>query len=215
MFNISNSMNIYKIVWIFTIGSILGYCVEMIWCYVKHGYFESRKGLIYGPISPVYGIGGIVLTLILYRFINYNGIIIFFISAIIGGIFEYLCSWVQEKTLGSVSWDYNSKNLSIHGRTSVEYSVFWGILGVFFLRDIYPLFDKFMGCFSDGAIKIITIIFLVLLIPDIIISALAVRREVARMKGVQAKNALERFLDRKYPDEFLKKIYPNMIFKFK
>lgn len=213
MFNINNVINIYKLIWIFTIGSILGYCVEMIWCYIRNGHFESRKGLIYGPISPVYGIGGIVLTLLLYRFINYNGIIIFFISAIIGGVFEYLCSWVQEKAFGSVSWDYDSKNLSINGRTSVEYSVFWGILGVFFLRDIYPLFDKFMGYFSDGTIKILTIIFLVFLIPDIIISALAVRREVARMKGVQARNALDRFLDKKYPDEFLKKIYPNMIFK--
>lgn len=213
MFNINNVINIYKLIWIFTIGSILGYCVEMLWCYIRNGHFESRKGLIYGPISPVYGIGGIVLTLLLYRFINYNGIIIFFISAIIGGVFEYLCSWVQEKAFGSVSWDYDSKNLSINGRTSVEYSVFWGILGVFFLRDIYPLFDKFMGYFSDGTIKILTIIFLVFLIPDIIISALAVRREVARMKDVQARNALDRFLDKKYPDEFLKKIYPNMIFK--
>ncbi|ELC8443127.1 putative ABC transporter permease [Clostridium perfringens] len=213
MFNINNVINIYKLIWIFTIGSILGYCVEMLWCYIRNGHFESRKGLIYGPISPVYGIGGIVLTLLLYRFVNYNGIIIFFITAIIGGIFEYLCSWVQEKAFGSVSWDYDSKNLSINGRTSVEYSVFWGILGVFFLRDIYPLFDKFMGYFSDGTIKILTIIFLVFLIPDIIISALAVRREVARMKGIQAKNALDRFLDKKYPDEFLKKIYPNMIFK--
>lgn len=213
MFNISNPINIYKLIWIFVIGSILGYCVEMLWCYVRNGHFESRKGLIYGPISPVYGIGGIVLTLLLYRFVNYNGIIIFFITAIIGGIFEYLCSWVQEKAFGSVSWDYNNKNLSIHGRTSVEYSVFWGILGVFFLRDIYPLFDKFIGDFSDKTIKILTVVFLVFLIPDIIISALAVRREVARMKGVQAKNALDRFLDKKYPDEFLKKIYPNMIFK--
>lgn len=75
--DISSTINIYKIIWIFTIGSILGYCVEMIWCYVRNGYFESRKGLIYGPISPVYGIGGVALTLLLYRFIDYNGIIIF------------------------------------------------------------------------------------------------------------------------------------------
>lgn len=211
--DISSTINVYKIIWIFTIGSILGYCVEMIWCYVRNGHFESRKGLIYGPISPVYGIGGVALTLLLYRFIDYNGIIIFFISAIIGGAFEYLCSWVQEKVFGSVSWEYNSKALSIHGRTSVEYSVFWGILGVFFLRDIYPLFDKFMGIFSSQTVNIITVIFLVLLIPDIIISSLAVRREVARMKGIKAKNALDRFLDKKYTDEFLKKIYPNMIFK--
>lgn len=210
---INSAINVYKIVWIFTIGSVLGYCVEMLWCYVRNGHFESRKGLIYGPISPVYGIGGVALTLLLYRFIDYNGIIIFFISAVVGGVFEYLCSFFQEKLFGSVSWEYSSKALSINGRTSVEYSVFWGILGVFFLKDIYPLFDRFMNLFSYESIKIITIIFLVFLIPDIIISSLAVRREVQRRRGKKAKNALERFLDKKYPDEFLKKIYPNMIFK--
>ncbi|MGG5460493.1 putative ABC transporter permease [Clostridium sp. B9] len=213
MFDISNPVNIYKIIWIFTIGSILGYCVEMIWCYIRNGHFESRKGLIYGPISPVYGIGGIALTLLLYRFIDYNGIIIFFISAVIGGIFEYLCSWVQEKVFGSVSWEYGSKALSIHGRTSIEYCVFWGILGVFFLKDIYPLFDEFMGYFSNETIQVLSVLFLVFLIPDIIISSLAVKREHLRIRGVQAKSSLDRFLDKKYPDEFLKKIYPNMVFK--
>ena len=188
---INSAINVYKIVWIFTIGSVLGYCVEMLWCYVRNGHFESRKGLIYGPISPVYGIGGVALTLLLYRFIDYNGIIIFFISAVVGGVFEYLCSFFQEKLFGSVSWEYSSKALSINGRTSVEYSVFWGILGVFFLKDIYPLFDRFMNLFSYESIKIITIIFLVFLIPDIIISSLAVRREVQRRRGKKAKNALE------------------------
>lgn len=213
MFDVSNPINIYKLIWIFTIGSILGYCVEMLWCYIRNGHFESRKGLIYGPISPVYGIGGIVLTLLLQKFINYDGLIIFFVSAIIGGAFEYVCSWVQEKTFGSVSWEYSSKALSIHGRTSVEYSIFWGILGVFFLKDVYPFFNWFIGHFSNRTIIITSLIFLIFLIPDIIISSLAVKREHLRIKGVQAKNSLDRFLDKKYPDEFLKKIYPNMVFK--
>ena len=49
--DISNTINIYKIIWIFTIGSILGYCVEMIWCYVKYGHFERRKEFTIEPLS--------------------------------------------------------------------------------------------------------------------------------------------------------------------
>lgn len=49
------------IFWIFIIGSILGYIYEMILVFFQKGYFESRQGLIYGPFTPVYGIGGIVI----------------------------------------------------------------------------------------------------------------------------------------------------------
>lgn len=47
------------IFWIFIIGSIIGYIYEMIVVLLQKGYFESRQGLVYGPFTPVYGIGGI------------------------------------------------------------------------------------------------------------------------------------------------------------
>lgn len=213
MFSVESVINIYKLIWIFFIGSIIGYSVEMLWCYIKHGYFESRKGVIYGPISPVYGFGSVILTLLLYRFVEYDGLIIFLVSALIGGVFEYVCSWVQEKTFGSISWEYHSKALSIHGRTSVEYCFFWGILGIFFLKEIYPAFQNFISLFSDRTVIISSIVFLIILTPDMIISGLAVKRKAERSKGVQANNKLDKLLDRKYTDEFLEKVYPNMVFK--
>jgi len=54
---------VYEIVmlfWLFVIGSVLGYIYEMIVVLFKNGYFESRQGLIYGPFTPVYGVGAIV-----------------------------------------------------------------------------------------------------------------------------------------------------------
>ena len=38
--------DLYKLVLIFMIGSFIGYIVEMLYCYLKHGRFESRKGVI-------------------------------------------------------------------------------------------------------------------------------------------------------------------------
>lgn len=212
MFNLKNEINFYKLIWLFMVGSVLGYAVEMLWCYIRNGYFESRQGLLYGPFSPVYGIGCVLLTIALYRFAKFSGLIIFLISAILGGIFEYACSWGQQKLVGTISWDYTSNALSINGRTSVEYCVFWGILGVCFIKEIYPLFNKLMANFSNKSIKVWTYIFLIIMIPNITLSALAVRREVARINHVKADSVIDRFLDEHYPNSYMKKIYPNMIF---
>lgn len=57
------------IFWIFIIGSIIGYIYEMIVALFQKGHFESRQGLIYGPFTPVYGIGGIAYY-IAFRFIK-------------------------------------------------------------------------------------------------------------------------------------------------
>ncbi|GAA0069205.1 hypothetical protein UT300003_07280 [Clostridium sardiniense] len=212
MFNLKNEINFYKLIWLFMVGSVLGYAVEMLWCYIRNGYFESRQGLLYGPFSPVYGIGCVLLTIALYRFAKFSGLIIFLISAILGGIFEYACSWGQQKLVGTISWDYTSNALSINGRTSVEYCVFWGILGVCFIKEIYPLFNKLMAHFSNKSIKVWTYIFLIIMIPNITLSALAVRREVARINHVKADSVIDRFLDEHYPNSYMKKVYPNMIF---
>ena len=79
--------------WLFIIGSILGYIFEMIVVLFQKGYFESRQGLIYGPFTPVYGIGAIIYYLILNNIKKDNKIKIFFITAILGGITEYICSF--------------------------------------------------------------------------------------------------------------------------
>ena len=74
-YSFAHGLNFYKLVWIFIIGCIIGFVVETIWCYVQYGHFESRKGLIYGPFSPVYGFGGVLLTLSLYRLRERNGLL--------------------------------------------------------------------------------------------------------------------------------------------
>ena len=56
----SSFNEIIKIFIIFMIGSIIGYIVEMIVALVQNGHFVSRQGLIYGPFTPVYGIGILV-----------------------------------------------------------------------------------------------------------------------------------------------------------
>lgn len=212
MFDLKKEINIYKLIWIFMIGSVLGCIVETLWCFIKNGYFQNRQGLIYGPFIPVYGIGCVLCTILLYKIAHKRGSLIFLISAVFGGIFEYICSWVQQQMTGTISWDYSKAALSIGGRTSVEYCIFWGVLGVFFIKEVYPLFNKIINFFSNRTIKIITILFIIFMIPNIILSTLAVRREDARMQHIPAKTSVARFLDKHYPNSYMEKVFPNMIF---
>ena len=99
----------------------------------QKGYFESRQGLIYGSFIPVYGIGAIIYYLILNNIKKDNKIKIFFITAILGGITEYICSLVQEKVFGTISWDYSYIIFDINGRTSLLHCSYWGIAGILYV----------------------------------------------------------------------------------
>ena len=211
MESFASGVNLYKLIWIYAIGSVLGYLVEMGWCYLRHGYFESRKGVIYGPISPVYGFGAVVMTLSLYRIASINGLYIFLISAVIGGLFEYICSFVQEKVLGTVSWEYSHTPLNLHGRTNLAFSICWGFLGFVFIRHTFPTVSQWIEWIPNQIGIPLTWAIVIYFVFDMLVSALAIRRQVSRCNHRPARTFIARFLDRHYPDERLRKIFPNMI----
>lgn len=130
------------IFWLFIIGSILGHIFEMIIVLFQKGHFETRQGLIYGPFIPVYGIGAIIYYLILNNINTENKIKVFFITAILGGMTEYLSSFIQEKAFGTISWDYSYLLFNINGRTSLLHCTYWGIAGILYVTYIDPFLEK-------------------------------------------------------------------------
>lgn len=200
---------LFMIFWIFLIGSILGYIFEMTIVLFQKGYFESRQGLIYGPFTPVYGIGAIIYYLILSNIKTKNKFEIFIISALLGGITEYLCSLIQEKAFGTISWDYSYLKFNLNGRTSLLHCTYWGIAGVLYITYIEPLLYKLKKNITDKKLQIVTIILWVFIIFDITISYVAAERQTERNNSIQANSKLDLFLDKYYPDEYMDKIFAN------
>ena len=192
--------------WLFIIGSILGYIFEMIVVLFQKGYFESRQGLIYGPFTPVYGIGAIIYYLILNNIKKDNKIKIFFITAILGGITEYICSLVQEKVFGTISWDLI---FDINGRTSLLHCSYWGIAGILYVTYIDPFLEKLKYKIDKKSLKIVSIIFAVFMLFDISISCIAANRQTERRNNISPESKLDLFLDKYYPDEYMDKIFAN------
>ena len=196
----------------FFIGSFLGVVVEVLWCILTRGHYESRVGLIYGPFNLVYGVGTWALSAALYRFRNRSPILSFVGGFVVGSVIEYFCSWFQETVFGSTSWDYSHMPFNINGRICLVYSLFWGVLGVLWIKDFYPRMAEWILKIPNKVGKPLTWVLLVFMIFNSVMTAATVLRWMERREGHAAESGWEEWLDNRYPDERMQKIFPNMKF---
>lgn len=195
--------------WLFIIGSIAGFIFEITVVFFQKGHFELRQGLIYGPFIPVYGIGAMFYYIVLSKTKIKNKVQIFLITMILGGITEYLCSFIQEKAFGTISWDYSYLPFNINGRTSLLHCIYWGIGGVLYITYIEPLLNKLIDKTNMKAFDLITIILSIFIVFDISISWMAADRQTERKNNIEPENHLDLFLDENYPDEYMNRIFNN------
>lgn len=210
----AHGLNFYKLFWIFVIGCFLGVVIETLWCMFRYHKIESRKGLVWGPFNLVYGFGALVMTLGLWPVMNRCPVVIFFAGSIFGGVYEYICSVVQEKTVGTVSWDYRDFPLNLNGRINLIYCFFWGILALFWGKELYPGMSGMIESIPVSVGIPLTWFGVVFFIIDTIHSALVVYRMNERQGKKCSENRFWYFYDRCYPDEKVRKIYPNMKFQY-
>ena len=196
-----------KIFWIFMIGCVCGCFIEVINHFIHYGNIVSRSSLIYGPLNLVYGIGIVIFILCFYKV--KNPLFIFLGGMILGGLFEYVCSWFQEKLFGTTSWDYSHQMFNIGGRTSLKYMIIWGILAVLVIKVIYPFLTKLIEKIPVNLGNYMTVILMLFMIFNITISSLACLRQSERALGFEASNRVDIFLDKHYPDNVLDTIFEN------
>lgn len=208
----AQGINAYKLMLVCFVGSFAGVVVESIWCVLRHGYLESRAGLVYGPFNLLYGVGAVTLTLALYRFRNRGRWLSFLGGMLVGSVVEYICSWGQELVLGSRSWDYSKMPFNLNGRICLLYSCFWGLLGVLWIKDIYPRMAKWILKLPNRAGKICTWCATIFLVINCVVSMVAVWRWAERVHEVPASGSFWEMVDEHFPDERMEKVYANMQF---
>ena len=208
----AQGMTFYKLFWVFFIGCFAGVVLETIYCLIQRGHYESRVGLIYGPFNLVYGIGALCLSGALYQFRNRGRVFSFVGGFVVGSVVEYACSWFQEVCFGSTSWDYSNMPYNLNGRICLLYSIFWGILGIFWIKDIYPRMAKWILKIPNKVGKPLTLVLLVFMVFNSVMTLFTSLRWTARREGVEPRNAFEAYLDEHYPDERMQKIFANAEF---
>lgn len=212
----AKGLSFYKLFIIFVVGCIIGTYYEQILtfikCYLRDGSYvwEYRRGVIYGPFSPIYGAGAVLLVYVLahkkrewYQTLVYGGVL--------GGAFEYSISFLQQTFIGTLSWDYSHQFLNINGRTTVPIMFFWGVCSVILVHIIYPWFSNLIEKIPYKIGMTVTKILLIFLVLDMLISWSALIRQTLRRNHIRPYTIVGEFFDKYYPDEYLKKYFPNMI----
>jgi len=199
-----------KLFWLFVIGSFFGTVLETFWALFAEGHFEMRVGWVLGPFIPVYGVGAVAITLCLYKLHSKSDVIVYLASAAIGATFEYLCSYFQEKFLGTISWDYSDTPFNLDGRTNLMFALIWGFLGLVWLRNLYPFISNLIEKIPKRAGKIITVILCVFMVINGLLSIVAINRWHERAESIPPKTVVGQFCDAVFTDDYMEFIYPHM-----
>lgn len=200
----------YKLVCLFLIGAFLGDITETIFCFITMGKIMSRSSVVYGPFSIVWGLGCVLLTLILYQYREKSDSFIFLFGTFLGGAYEYICSIFTELVFGTIFWDYSKIPFNLGGRINLLYCFFWGIAAVIWMKFLYPKLSALIELIPVKSGKCLTWIMVVFMVFNIIISSLALDRYNERhSKNPGKTNAYTEFMDSHFPDERMEKIYPK------
>ena len=168
-------VTIHHLFWYFLIFSILGLIIETLYCYITTGVLESRKGLIWGPFCPVYGVCGAFLIFVLSK-INCKSILGLFISGfILGSIAEYVLSFGLEAVYGIRFWNYEYLSLNLNGRISLIFSIYWGLLSVILVKFVKPLIDKLINKIKPHTRNVIELGIFIFLCIDCIVTIWAIQ----------------------------------------
>ena len=202
----------YKLVWLFGIGAVLGDIIETIYCHATAGVWMSRSSVLYGPFSIVWGLGAVLMTVMLERLRHRDSVAVFLAGTVLGGVYEYVCSVFTEVMFGTVFWDYSAFKFNLGGRINLLYCFFWGMAAVVWIKGVSPFLSDRIERLPIRLGRVLTWVFVVFMSVNITLSGLALARYSQRASGVDTPpTALSTFLDEHYPDERMRRVYPNAV----
>lgn len=205
----------YQIVMIFFIGSVLGLILEEVWMFITMGATESRVGLVWGPFSPLYGVGAVLLTLVTFqlRKMHAKGIVVFLVSMVVGGLLEQCTGWAMETFMGAVSWDYIAGGVpgAITKWVAIPFLFFWGFLGYVWYKFIMPGLLYNLGRPTTKRKAIFVTLLSIYLILDIFMTIMCFDRRAERDAGIPPANGFEEWIDTHFSNAFMSERFQNMV----
>ena len=161
--------SIWSIVAMFFIFCFIGWSWEVSLHLVEDGVFVNR-GTMFGPWLPIYGSGGVLILLVLYRFRNRPGLEAL-MTILLCGVLEYVSHWYLELTKGTKWWDYSGYFLNLNGRICAEGLLVFMLGGMAIVYALAPVIDNWLRKVNKKALMSVCIVLLSLFMIDVIYSS--------------------------------------------
>ena len=158
----------------FIIYAFIGWILEIIYTYIRTKKVINR-GFLIGPYCPIYGMGCILITLLLKKYYD-DPIVLAIMSMIICSLLEYITSYAMEKVFKARWWDYRDRKFNINGRICLETLVPFGIGSLVIMYVVNPFIVNLLNIIPEIIIYILFISIFVMFVLDIIISFNAISK---------------------------------------
>lgn len=204
---------IVNLIWYFIIFSVLGMILETLFGFITMGIWECRKGFVFGPFCPIYGLGAVAIIVLLERF-KESKIKLFIYGMIAGAIVEYLVSFVLEAMYGARFWDYSYLPYNLNGRICIRYSSYWGFLSMAMIYLVKPRVDKLINKIPKK--ETIAKVMLIVLIIDAILTVIAINtyqeraRKIYNGEEINSESIITKSI---FSNEFMRYTFPNIRLK--
>ena len=153
---------------LFMLYSMIGWVMEVIYVYTTKGKLSDR-GFFIGPYCPIYGVGCILIIILLSGFKKYP-VAVFILAILISSILEYFTSFLMEKLFKARWWDYTKAKYNINGRICLDTMLPFGIIACIILYLINPIVIRAIDKTPDQILTIIAITFAIIFLLDLITS---------------------------------------------
>ncbi len=161
---------LYLMAAVIAISGIIGFIYEEIFYRIDLKKWVKR-GSTYGPWIPIYGVGGLLLALIVYHF-RAHWIVVFLLSVVITGAIEWFGGWLILKLTGQRLWDYNTEIWNwgnIGGFVCLRSVIIFGIGGLALVYLVFPITIRVFETAHGTLWKNFMLVLFILFILDIIL----------------------------------------------
>ncbi|HOB03773.1 MAG TPA: putative ABC transporter permease [Propionibacteriaceae bacterium] len=203
-------LNFFNIFWIFLVASVVGLFIEVIFRAITAGVYEDRAGLLWGPFSPIYGFGAVLMTVALNRFWDKSKVIIFVVAGAIGAAFEFATSYFMEKSFGIVAWDYSGTFLNIDGRTNFAFFCAWGLLGLAWIKLLLPDVLKIVDAVTLYLRTALTVAATLFMLANGVTTLVALDSWYEREVGHAPANVVQEYCATHFDNDYMAKRFQTM-----
>jgi uncharacterized membrane protein len=153
----------------FLIYSFLGAVGETIFRLLTEHQLYGIHGFLHLPIMPIYGIGAILVILLLGKR-HRHPVWLFVVGTLLASLLEFIVHWLIEVTFNIRIWDYSHKPFNLDGRIALVNSLAFGVATVILVYLIHPFISSKVQKLKPRTIAIAASIIGIVVATDTVLS---------------------------------------------
>ena len=206
---VAKDLQFFQVFWVFMFAAFFGSLIQILFNSVLQRRFVVCSGLVYGWFSVFWGLGAVIVTIFFHKMKESRDFILIILGTFVCGIYQYLFHMMEEHLFG-MRFDTTSQFDVLNGRVDMLFCIIGGVLVMFWVKDIYPVFSNILGKVPAAMRNIVSIILVLLMAANLGLSGMALHRMGERYRNLPEQSALDVFLDLQYPNEFLEARLPKI-----